>query len=287
MSDHTDDFRPAQEDLFDSREERSLLSKLIAESRLYRKGRDYKELLDFVVRLRNMAPFNAMLLQVQKPGLKYAASARDWRLRFGRHPKEAARPLLIMWPFSPVALVYDIVDTEGKDVPPDAFSFVAHGPIDSAKLQAFRSRLARNNIDWLDVDAGDGRAGLIRVVKRAVGADDHTRYRMHVNRNHDPAIQFVTLAHELAHLFLGHLGPDKKLGVPHRVVAEHSRQELEAESVAFVVSHRNGVTSRSHVYLSNYIDSDDNEQLDVHQVMRAADRVESILDLAPRTTFDS
>lgn len=64
-----------------------------------------KELLDFVVRLRNFAPFNAMLLHVQKPGLSYAASEHDWRNRFGRWPKDGARPLLILLPFSPVGLV--------------------------------------------------------------------------------------------------------------------------------------------------------------------------------------
>jgi hypothetical protein len=77
--------------------ERSLLDQLLQESRLYRSSRDYKDLLDFVVRLRNFAPFNAMLLQIQKPGLSYAASAKDW-MSFGRRPKEAARPLLILWP---------------------------------------------------------------------------------------------------------------------------------------------------------------------------------------------
>ena len=70
-----------------------------------------------MVRLRNFAPFNAMLLQVQKPGLTYAASAADWRTTFKRKPKEGARPLLILWPFGPVALVYDVIDTEGKELP--------------------------------------------------------------------------------------------------------------------------------------------------------------------------
>ena len=56
-----------------------------------------------VVRLRNFAPFNAMLLQMQKSGLSYAASAHDWRMRFGRTPKYGARPLLILSPFGPVA----------------------------------------------------------------------------------------------------------------------------------------------------------------------------------------
>jgi hypothetical protein len=88
-------------------------------SRLYQTTADYKALLDFVVRLRNFAPFNAMLLQVQKPGLTHAASAADWWGKFGRKPKDGARPLLILWPFGPVALVYDVMDTEGKELPQD------------------------------------------------------------------------------------------------------------------------------------------------------------------------
>ena len=52
-----------------------------------------------------------MLLQVQKPGLTYAASAWDWKTRFDRTIKEGARPLVILWPFSPVAFVYDVLDT--------------------------------------------------------------------------------------------------------------------------------------------------------------------------------
>src|SRR5439155_4977291 len=121
-----------QQDLFENEAARSLLDQLLADSRLYRHGKDYKALLDFVVRLRNFAPFNAMLLQVQKPGLSYAASARDWYERFGRSPKEGARPLLILWPFGPVALVYDFLDTEGEDLPEDVASFFAHGSIDEA-----------------------------------------------------------------------------------------------------------------------------------------------------------
>src|SRR5882672_1838721 len=118
-----------QQDLFENEAARSLLDQLLTDSRLYTQSKDYKALLDFVVRLRNFAPFNAMLLQVQKPGLSYAASARDWRERFERWPKEEARPLLILWPFGPVALVYDVQVTEGKELPKDVSCFYAQGPI--------------------------------------------------------------------------------------------------------------------------------------------------------------
>ena len=65
----------------DSEATRTLLDQLLTDSRLYTKSKDYADLLAFVVKLRNFAPFNAMLLQVQKPGLSFAASARDWRER--------------------------------------------------------------------------------------------------------------------------------------------------------------------------------------------------------------
>ena len=79
MSRRQDD-RPehGQLDLLETAEARSLLDQLLADSKLYPKSADYKALLDFVVRLRNFAPFNAMLLQIQKPDLSYAASALDW-----------------------------------------------------------------------------------------------------------------------------------------------------------------------------------------------------------------
>ena len=125
--------RGNEDDLSQTRSDRGLLDQLLQESRLYKRGRDYKELLDFVVRLRNFAPFNAMLLQIQKPGLSYAASARDW-LAFGRKPREATRPLLILWPFGPVALVYDVLDTEGDPLPDNVFTFVARGAITDQAL---------------------------------------------------------------------------------------------------------------------------------------------------------
>lgn len=284
MSDHSGDYVPIQQDLFETAATRALFDQLITDSKLYTKSKDYKDLLDFVARLRNFAPFNAMLLQVQKPGLNYAASARDWRERFGRRPKEGTRPLLILWPFGPVALVYDVMDTEGKELPEDVASFFARGDIDELKLKSFEPMLLKKNIEWRWVDAGDKNAGSVRVIKRASNETESTQYRIHINRNHDFTVKFVTLTHELGHLFLGHLGPDKKIHVPERIVREHSQRELEAESVAYIVCERNGVKSKSQTYLSNYMNADTTiDHIDVYQVMRAAGQVEVLLGLAAHT----
>lgn len=277
-----------QPDLFETDAARSLLDQLLTDSRLYTQSKDYKELLDFVIRLRNFAPFNAMLLQVQKPGLRFAASAADWRDRFERRPKEGARPLLILWPFGPVALVYDVQDTEGKDLPEDVLScFFAHGPIDQGRIGSFMELMSRKCIDCRMVDAGDGRAGSIRVVQRATKAKEPTLYKMLLNRNHAPAVQFTTIAHELGHLCLGHLGPDKTLGIPLRASMDHAEMELEAESVAHLVCARNKVTSKSETYLSKYVtEKTAIDNIDVYQVMRAAGQVEGLLGVTAHTTYD-
>lgn len=271
----------------DSEATRTLLDQLLADSRLYTKSKDYSDLLAFVARLRNFAPFNAMLLQVQKPGLSFAASARDWRERFGRVPKDGARPLLILWPFGPIALVYDVMDTEGRELPQDVSSFFAQGAIDQSRLNAFRPLMSAKHIEWYPVDAGDKNAGLIKVLARGTGDKDPTRYRIHINRNHEPATQFVTLTHELGHLFLGHLGKDKGLSVPERPRLDHVQQELEAESVAFLVCERNGVKSKSETYLKDYVEAHTTiDHIDLYQVMRAAGQVETLLGLAAHTKYD-
>lgn len=172
-------------------------------------------------------------------------------------------------------------------MPEGVASFFAHGTIDKNQIASFIPRIEKKNIEWLYVDAGDKKAGSIRVMKRATKKEDATSYRMVVNRNHPPAVQFTTIAHELGHLFLGHLGPDKKLNVPERPVASHFRQEIEAESVAYIVCERNGIKSKSKTYLTNYVSQNTTiENIDVYQVMRASGQVETLLGLTAHTKYD-
>jgi len=53
------------------------LDKLFQEIGTYRKTKEFKELLDFVKKFPKIAPFNAMLLHIQKPGSNYVASAAE------------------------------------------------------------------------------------------------------------------------------------------------------------------------------------------------------------------
>lgn len=145
----------------------------------------------------------------------------------------------------------------------------------------------KKGIEWCWVDAGDENAGSIHVLKRAANDKELTHYRMHINRNHTPAVQFGTLAHELGHLFLGHMGPDRVLSVPERPPMNHAQWELEAESVAYLVCARNGVASKSETYLKTYVTQTTTvDHLDLYQIMRAAGQVETLLGLTAPTKYD-
>lgn len=269
-----------QNNMFDADKGRSLLDALIQDSRLFYTSKAYLELLEFVSRMRNFAPFNAMLLQIQKPGLRYAASRADWMMRFGRTIKKDARPLLILWPFAPVALVYDEMDTEGPDRPVHVSAFPANGKMTEAGLMFLLRKLAKVGISVTLIDAGDNKAGSI--VRTRVGdpPKGKSAYSMKINQNHNPNTQFATLAHELGHLCLGHLGVDKYLGVPERSGVGLDQREIEAESVAYILCTRNGIVCRSESYLAEYVkDHKTIEQVDHYQVMHAAGAVERLLGL--------
>lgn len=275
---------------------KSLLSNLLDQSRLFRQSKDYLELLDFVSKLPNFAPFNAFLLNLQKPGLRFASSQYDWRHRFKREVKEGARPLLILWPFGPVALVYDLEDTEGEPLPESIKkAFRAVGEVTPNIIDKFIGRLRGNGIYLKLIEYGDAHAGHIQAVQEPEGleigqqstnAKIRPAYHIRVNSKHDPNVQFVTLIHELAHLYLGHLGPDKYLKIAKRHRPKHQQRELEAESVAYLVCKRSEVESGSEKYLANFVMANTTmKNLDFYLTLKAAGQIETLLHLGDMVSF--
>jgi len=279
------------EDFVEHGSARSLLDQLLADSKVYKSTDSYKALLEFVIRLRNVAPFNAMLLQLQKPGLTYAASAHDWKSQFKREIKEDARPLLILWPFGPVATVYDVLDTfdpqnpDQEGLPENIAAFFAAGEITKERMKGFEKELAKKKVELRWVDYGDASAGKIQLTKNST-IDKEKSYLIKLNRNHNSAVQFTTLAHELGHLFLGHLGPNKTLSAPKRSSLTHATREIEAESVAYLVCERNGIKTKSESYLANFVTKGlSADSLDLYRITHAAGHVESVLGLSMHTRF--
>lgn len=261
----------------DSVSNRTLIDQLIAETRLYSSSEALKDLFEFTASLRDVAPFNAMLLHIQKPGISYVANARDWLGRFGCRPKPHARPLVVLRNFGPVDFVYDILDVEGGTIPDSAWSFPTRGAVPVGWIDEAAQMLLRESITLELVDEGDRSAG--RVWAEAAPTDKSKVRQFHVvvNANHDSSTQFVTLVHELGHVFLGHCAVDEKRKVRQRNIEPEALREVEAESVAWIVAKRSGVHPRSDSYLEQYQGSF--EALDLHAVLKAAGRVEKLLRL--------
>jgi len=266
-------------------QERSLIEQLIAATKLYNSSEAIQELFAFTIRLREFAPFNAMLLHIQKPGLTHAATAQDWHKRFGRVPKKAARPLLILRTKGPVDFVFDILDTEGRDVPVDAFAFPTFGNLTDNRFTEFMRAVKKERIDVVALDAGDGQAGWIRLLAASKAKTGKNLYQLAYNRNHDAATRFVTVAHELAHLYLGHLGLDAGRRVPDRRDTPHALMEVEAEMAAYLVAMRNGLKPRSESYLANYKGAF--EDLNLYAVTRAANAIETAMGIAAQKLWNA
>src|SRR4051794_31372873 len=106
-------------------------------------------------------------------------------------------------------------------------------------------------------------------------------YGVVINDRLDPAQRFVTLAHELGHIFCGHLGACQSItikknesGWSDRTHLGSPEREIEAEAVAYLVAARAGLAPASASYLGEYAKSADLSKVDVETIIRAAARIE-------------
>lgn len=124
-------------------------------------------------------------------------------------------------------------------------------------------------------DLGSNLAGDVR--RAAVGG---TEFFLRLNLKHTDAQQLGTLAHELVHVFCGHLGEVIAGIAPARPANKLSTQvrEFEAEAVAYLVTDRMNLDIGSTGYLSGYLSETKpipNYSLDA--VLKAAGKIEEML----------
>ena len=72
----------------------------------------------------------------------------------------------------------------------------------------------------------------------------------------DAPSRYGVLLHELAHVYLGHLGGDQDGWWPSRGDLARRAMEVEAEAVAYIVSRRAGLKGASPQYVSRYTDDE-------------------------------
>lgn len=274
----------AESSLLDRDEAQKALDELFHEAGAYRSSENYLELLKFVRKFPSLAPFNAFLLHVQKPGTQYVASVRQWKQRFNRSIKPGARPLVVMIPFGPVGFVYDLPDTEGPDPFPDEMlaPFKTKGQVAPATFNQTVSNLIRDRVYFAEADHSTSQAGCIKPaaagrVIRTGGAAVAALYELLVNKNLDMGARYATLIHELAHLYCGHLGTPDETWWPDRQKRTKNEREFEAESVTWLICERMGLENPSAEYLSGYLEQNQSvPTISLDAVLKAVGYIEAM-----------
>ncbi|MCC6426048.1 MAG: hypothetical protein IT435_04435 [Phycisphaerales bacterium] len=262
-----------------SKEIDSSIDQLLRASSAYRTSAAFQEMVGFMANFRDYAPFNNMLVRIQNPTCSFYASERDWENRFGRQLKEDARPLLILAPMHPVMLVYDLDQTEGPELPAELESFASFkGEFDLEKLSRLVSNAAARDhvrIDFKTLSSTN--AGFATIA----GRRDSLKMRIAIHDKLDAPSRFGVVCHELAHIYLGHLGGDRDGWWPARGGLSQKAMEVEAEATAYIVARRVGLSGSSPQYVSRHLsDAKVLQNVSVDLVAKVAGRIE---EMASRT----
>lgn len=241
----------------------------------------FDEFLARMCRFSNLSAYNAMLVTVQRPGALAVASRNQWQ-SIARTVKADALPIAVLQPFGPVRFVFEYSDTEGYD-PPEAqlSALFAEGSIPPDQYDRTKSVAKKYGVLVEETDKYGpllaGTAAGINMLPTRLNASQREgpRYHVRLNSKHDLPTRYSTLAHELGHVYCGHLGADCKGRWPDRSALVHSVKELEAEAVAWLVCQRTGVSARSREYLSRLARPDDIMAVSAYAIFEAANRIES------------
>lgn len=235
--------------------------------RKHRQSSEFQKMLDFVGRSRHLAPYNAMLVEMQKPGSTFVFSGKRWK-EYGRRPKPNAQKLITLMNFGPVQCLFDFSDTEpipGAKAKEEAELMEMwdsslkgiQGSIDERDYNTLIQNLPSYGV-YLDDSflASNTYGGYITPhfqdieipLSKIEILRTQSRFLISVNRKQTKTEKFITICHELGHLFCNHMSYDvrkfRKLSIKER--------EFEAETVAWLVSKRLGLMNPSEEYLATY-----------------------------------
>jgi len=255
---------------------------------------------------------------IQRPGARIIASEYEWTT-VGRRVLPDAVPIIILWPFSPIRFVYELEDT-GPPIDRESIQdpFAAYGKFQPRTLSTLESNLKKQKTFRVEIEprrqgfsyAGSAAAQIAMTYMqpvaepqsddRPIGESVHANariaeppdtrrvptFRVTVNDRLSPIERFVTIAHELGHIFCGHLGgcshlgggDDDESGWPSRRSLGKNEKEIEAEAVAYLVASRASVITHSAEYLKNHARKAEMINIDLDLVVRAAARIERLAE---------
>ena len=174
----------------------------------------------------------------------------------------------------PIMLVYEIEDTIGPKLPEDLLNpFKVEGKFNPDDLEYFIHECHKDRISVHGATLKGFLAGRAIRIKKS-----EPLVYIELNKNHKPGEQFATLCHEIAHIYLGHLGGDKDKRWPSRIGLGRNQRELEAEAVAYIICRRRNLITLSADYLAGYWAKPiERDNVSVDMIMKVAGRIEQKL----------
>lgn len=240
------------------------IDEMFAASSLYRNSHEFLKLLNFIARFPNYSAFNCFLLYTQNPSISYVATARTWARKFNRHLKMNAKPLVILAPMAPVRFLFDIKDTEGDFVSPELLKpytikkkfsgSVYDNTIHNCLIQGIIVR--ELVLEDPSADTAVRMTPSVRKKYKDLNLKKDASYLIILNKAHRLEEKYSNLALELGHIFCGHLGIDKNAWWSERHSLTPTQEEIEAESVAFLICQRKGLIAGAEKYLCGYLTED-------------------------------
>lgn len=269
------------------------IDELIRRSWNLRNSKDFTKFFSFVAKFNHYSRFNTMLVYLQNQEVTFFGGTAYWKKNFNRTIKQDARPYVILAPMSPVMLVYDVMETEGKESPKDFLDNMLGG-----KIFEVKGKLNPKIFEGaLYVADSWGIPTIFRDLSYFKGGHVTTAItgRLEICLKNGASIEenFTTLLHELAHVLLGHTGhkylfkakTEKRMALPKREKLTHSAEELEAETVKFLISTKLGLIPNSESYIAGYIkDINDLLTFSYETVIKVADKIENMF-LLPITSL--
>lgn len=275
----------------------SQIDRLYQDVKAYRNSNKLYELMKFCREFRYLAPFNAMLLNMQKPAAQFVLSAYNWKERYNRGIKLNARPLILMLLFGPVEFVFDISDTyslessenDSKDnkrineiLEELQSPYKTKGNVDDKLLYMLIDNLKYHGIVLEKMEVGGYFAGKIQRCNRFnlsitllnnIIYGYNSSFVISVNNNAEKGEMFATICHELAHLFCHHIKhPDDEKGIRELNVTQ---EEFEAETVSWLICERLNIHNPSEEYLSNYINKNKElPEISIEHILKATNKIE-------------
>ncbi len=280
----------------------------------YRQSDEFFKIMDFVGKFKHIAPFNAFLINIQRPSARLVLRAKEWKDKFNRRIHPNAQQLIVLVPFGPVEIMYDIDQTVAIDTPEnlqpslfDDITDIALKPKQLTEQQIIDSYIhqyqTENTIDKLyyynlmdnmakygisidnNFNASSEYAAYISVstdetilIKYNKDGEIYTKskYLISVNSQQDLTTSFASICHELGHLFCKHL-PYYNEGMVRKRLS-HKEKEFEAEAVAWLICRRMGIKNPSEKYLAGYVGTNEPlPQYSMEAILRATAEIEKMI----------